>query len=735
MLKAHLKKQLALAVDMARSWKQHFIDPLLPARALPKPQVINLLANDICNSKCTMCNIWQQKQDVELSPEELYRILTNELFTEVTAVGITGGEPTMREDLPALYDACCRALPKLRGMSIITNAIKQKDVIARITAVAEVLQRHGKSFSIMVSLDGVGEVHDQQRGRPGNFESAMSVINHFRHHTDIPVSIGCTITKQNVWQVDGMLDFLQAEGLYGRFRVAEFIKRLYNDDRTEDIRNFTAEERYHLACFFQRLIQEYETELLYKRTYQSIISLLTGGQRTIGCPYHEKGVVLDSRGTLLYCAPKSAELGSALEGDAMAIFRDNLAERDRIRREHCEDCIHDYHAPATWPEYRRLIDRNLWRLALEHQPWPTHRLPLPGRRRSLRPPGTTKQVFITGWYGTETVGDKAILAAIMQHYRSEFAGEQLHLIISAIYPFVTERTLVELGMEATVIPTYSRDFQTAARESDIVVMGGGPLMEMPALGIPLAAFRYAKQAGKRTVIFGCGLGPLPGQRSLRMAREILRLADEISLRDRPSIEWARALTGREDIRYSGDPAAAYVRSLRPANPPDRQAVLACYLREWSPEYQGEMTDEEFDRTRREFEQKLARAIRTFCEDFQLTPHFYCMHTFTVGGDDRRFYRRFLDEHFAGTDYYLEAHPSSVDQIVGAMTTASYNLCMRFHSVLFAHTLGANFFAIDYTGGGKIKGFLQDHQSLHRMVDLRAVAAADDFSFQQMLEDV
>jgi polysaccharide pyruvyl transferase WcaK-like protein len=56
-----------------------------------------------------------------------------------------------------------------------------------------------------------------------------------------------------------------------------------------------------------------------------------------------------------------------------------------------------------------------------------------------------------------------------------------------------------------------------------------------------------------------------------------------------------------------------------------------------------------------------------------------------------------------------------------MQQASYCLCMRFHSVLFAHTLGANFLAIDYTGGGKIKGFLSDHGALQRMVGLQELA--------------
>lgn len=70
----------------------------------PKPHVINLLANDICNSRCAMCLIWKQKRTQELTPVELEQILRDPLFSNVRFVGITGGEPTLRRDLPELFD-------------------------------------------------------------------------------------------------------------------------------------------------------------------------------------------------------------------------------------------------------------------------------------------------------------------------------------------------------------------------------------------------------------------------------------------------------------------------------------------------------------------------------------------------------------------------------------------------------------------------------------------------------
>ena len=333
-------------------WHQYF-----PA----KPQTINFLANDICNSKCKMCLIWKQKREKELSPLELQEILHNPLFSNIQHVGITGGEPTLREDLPLLFETICQSLPNLIGASSITNAINPGQVIERITASARVCKNYGIRFSFMISLDGVGAIHDLNRGRDGNYDSAMKVIRYFRDETDIPFSLGCTITKENVWGVDELFDFCQSENLYIRFRIAEFINRLYNENEKHVIRNFSDMESYHLALFFKKLDLHYEKSEAVKRTYRSISKMLLGeAGRTIGCPYQSQAVVLTSRGDIQYCAPKSRILGNALSKPSDSIWKKNLAERRRILREDCSNCIHDYHASITFPEMVTLYRDDLW---------------------------------------------------------------------------------------------------------------------------------------------------------------------------------------------------------------------------------------------------------------------------------------------------------------------------------------------------------------------------------------
>lgn len=683
-------------------------------------EVINLLANDICNSKCTMCNIWQQKQEFEVSPDNLKLILSDKLFKNVVAVGVTGGEPTLRDDLVELYTACVDTLPKLKSMSIITNAIKYKDVLNKILSIEKTLKSKGVYFSVMVSLDGVGEIHDQHRGRQGNFETAVKLIKYLKANTKIPITIGCTITKSNVFFIGELLDWVIENEVYARFRIGEFITRLYNNDLKEEIRAFNDIEIYHLTLFYNRLLR-YEKNPKYKRTYRSIISVLNNESRTIGCPYHANGVVLSSKGELLYCAPKSKILGSTLDNPASDLYKKNIGELDRIKEDHCHTCIHDYHANATFPEYHAIVADLKWRIINKLQvSWFTYRL------MNLKSTNQVKEdsIFITGWYGTETVGDKAILGHIVNYYSERYNG--IKIKVSSLYPFITKQTLIELGLEyCEVIPYYSRQFIDSAAESSVTVMGGGPLMDMNGLAIPLNAFRVAKKNKKETVIFGCGLGPLRKLKYIKTVKKILQLADKVLLRDSDSIAFAKKIVpSLQPVKY-GDPAHYYISNNFQTKPTqEKKPILACYLRDWPIDYAKYSNEEQYFDTKNNFEKNLSKLIKYMCSEFNLVPHFYSMHNFNVGGDDRIFYRRFVRSYFKDEAYYIESKPSSVKTIVDSMQMASINLCMRFHSVLFAHTLGINYMAIDYTNGGKIRGFLDDNDSLNKLVELQDIASGN-----------
>ena len=693
-----------------------------PSLYFDKPTVVNFNANDICNSKCTMCNIWQQKKDHEITPQELEAVLKDPLFSEVTHIGITGGEPTLREDLPQLYQAAINALPHIKGLSIITNAIKNEDVIARIDKVIQVVQGNGKHFSMMVSLDGYGVVHDKIRGRDGNFESAISVIDYFRNKS-VEIAIGCTISKDNVWGAEELLHYLKKQGIYGRFRVAEFIKRLYNDDRTEVIRNFSEDERYQLTLFFYKLIYAFEKNTTYKNTYYSIIEVLNGNKRSIGCPYQSKGVVLNSKGELAYCAPKSPIIGQTLKKSALELYRNNFKTRNNILKSDCDNCIHDYHFSLTKEEEVKRKIESEWRRRIKVANPETLDLSDEVLNKYTYLKSDRKKAFIVGWYGTETVGDKAILAGIILDLKKKH-GNGIQIIVGSLFPYITNHTLLELDIEAKVVHSFSEEMVACAKFSDITIMGGGPLMDLEELSVPLHAFRTAQKNSRVTIVYGCGIGPLFIQENENVVKEILSKSSEIYLRDMSSVKLAEKF-GFAGTKLSGDYAKLYLESKYDQKEIyEKQNVITCYLREWTYEYSRDLSFEDFQDMKTRFEKGLASFIKKKAMELGvLEIKLQHMHNFVIGNDDRDFSRYFIEKYFndfAFCPITFEEKLSNVDSIVHAMCTSVHNVCMRFHSVLFAHTLGTSFTAVDYTKGGKIKNYLVDNHSSDKMMSI------DDF---------
>lgn len=668
------------------------------------PEVINLTATEYCNSQCVMCNIWKQDRFVtHLAVTDYEKLFKNKIFKKIKHVGVTGGEPTLRDDLPAIYDKIFQNLPKVKGASIIANCIDSENVISKIIEIRRISEKHHKSLNIMLSLDGLNKIHDVNRGIRNNYINVLRVIS-FLKNNNIDFVVGVTITKINVWHLNELLDFLKKHHIKANFRIAEFINRLYNSDLSA-IRNFDKEEIYHLRTFFLKLIYEYEINDDIKRTYFSIINVLNGGNRIISCPYKTKGIVLNGFGQIATCAPKGDLSQKIISQDHLySEWKRLRKERKSILNTYCDNCIHDYHSKITLSERITEIKNFIWYNILN-----LDRIKL---IKLFKFPSKTNKnfVLITGWYGTETTGDKAILGGIIQ--KILFDKPDSEIAITSLHPLVTKKTINELAIKAKIINVYSLDFIRQVRKANIVIMGGGPIMDIETLFLPLWSFALAKKKAKK-IIWGCGIGPLYDERYKKAVSKILLKSNQIMVRDNKSKQLASDLLSvKKEIEVIEDPAIDYLRSLA-IKPKIQKNVLSCYLREWSIEYASDKTNY-FD-TRKKIEKNIAELIKRISKQSNLKIVFYPMHTYFVGGDDRDFYNRFINEYFRGYEIECFQKNSSVNTIIESMYSAKYNVCMRYHSVVFAETLGVDYLAIDYTNGGKISSFLNDKGKLENLV--------------------
>ncbi|MBI2627848.1 MAG: radical SAM protein [Candidatus Niyogibacteria bacterium] len=120
-----------------------------------------------CNSRCRMCFYWKniENPQKELSLEEIKKISKG--FGHLQYLTVSGGEPFLRTDLSEIIQTFVKQ-NNLQFVSIPTNGLLPD----RIASVSEDMFKKCPNtfFRIALSLDGIGQDHDEIRGIPGNFE-------------------------------------------------------------------------------------------------------------------------------------------------------------------------------------------------------------------------------------------------------------------------------------------------------------------------------------------------------------------------------------------------------------------------------------------------------------------------------------------------------------------------------------------------------------------------------------
>jgi 12,18-didecarboxysiroheme deacetylase len=155
-----------------------------------------------CNLKCVHC--YAQSKDIEYQ-NELTTEQGKELIDDLAKFGapvilFSGGEPTMRKDLPEL--ALYARSKGMRAVISTNGTLIDKKM-------AKVLKDIGLSY-VGVSLDGMRETNDKFRGAKGAFDAALNGMRNCLAE-GVKVGLRFTINKKNVKDIPAIFDLLEKE--------------------------------------------------------------------------------------------------------------------------------------------------------------------------------------------------------------------------------------------------------------------------------------------------------------------------------------------------------------------------------------------------------------------------------------------------------------------------------------------------------------------------------------------
>src|SRR5438128_1856645 len=179
-------------------------------KPLAIPMNLTISVSYSCNSRCKTCNVWQRPND-DFTIEEYDKTFAS-IGRDAYWFTFSGGEPTLRKDLPEMVEAAYRhCRPGI--INIPTNGIQDKIIPGRIE---RVLQAAPTSEVIVnLSLDGVGEKHDIVRGVKGNFERAMRTYAGLKalkgRYKNFTLGVHTVISNFNVAEFENIHAFVRNE--------------------------------------------------------------------------------------------------------------------------------------------------------------------------------------------------------------------------------------------------------------------------------------------------------------------------------------------------------------------------------------------------------------------------------------------------------------------------------------------------------------------------------------------
>jgi len=309
------------------------------------PTVLIFHCTFVCDARCEMCSNWKRgdrKSDMTLA--EIDKAFTSGLWKNIENANISGGEPTTRNDLVDICQVMLDRLPRLRKFGLNTTGLTPQRAIPMLTKIVELCERRGVIFSTRVSIDGIGDMHNQVRQVRRGFDKANETIRAMqalqaKHSFNFGIST--TIFHTNLNDAENILAWARQEKLDIVFNMVRFTDPMLGNSELAATCAPVGEEEERMRQFF---LDRVRTDSLLdgqNYVYMHYTDMIANGyHRTAPCPFQTQGIMLNPDGGLFFCE-NSEVIGNVRDQDAEQLYFGTAgqAHRDSIRDEKCPTCL------------------------------------------------------------------------------------------------------------------------------------------------------------------------------------------------------------------------------------------------------------------------------------------------------------------------------------------------------------------------------------------------------------
>ncbi|MEW5725967.1 MAG: radical SAM protein, partial [Thermodesulfobacteriota bacterium] len=249
----------------------------------PKITALSLELTQYCMGRCVMCNIWRVSgRAPDLPARDWITLLSSPALAGLREIDITGGEPFLRKDLPALIEAITglkkKHLTRLRGVAITTNGFLTTRVLKNTPQMARRLAEEGLDLVFAVALDAIGPLHDRIRRVKDAWKKVQATLEGLHllrpSFPNLIVGLKTTVLPQNLGELEAIADYADENGLFTIISPCLFTPNRYKNAELQDELAFSPQDRQRLAEFYRkdRFKWSYHREVMLEYLAQGRIS-------------------------------------------------------------------------------------------------------------------------------------------------------------------------------------------------------------------------------------------------------------------------------------------------------------------------------------------------------------------------------------------------------------------------------------------------------------------------------
>jgi len=300
-------------------------------KELSAPYRMDLAITYRCNNKCIHCYVGGPRETKELTTQEWFKVMDKIFKLGIPHVVFTGGEPTLRDDLPRLI-ASTQEIGLVSGL--VTNGRRLKDeayfkslVDAGLDHVQITLESHDR------------KIHDKITGVKGSWNETVQGLKNAIASPIYTIS-NTTLNQYNVQDILKTIDFIHSLGL----RQFACNSLIYSGKAPEVAKDFALDEASLEPILTQ--IRDHARSLgmeftWYTPTEYCVLNPLQLELGIKSCSACRISMCIEPDGTVIPCQSYFTPLGNILKDNWKKIWQNPLCLKLRAReyiQEKCYDC-------------------------------------------------------------------------------------------------------------------------------------------------------------------------------------------------------------------------------------------------------------------------------------------------------------------------------------------------------------------------------------------------------------